>query len=146
MPILRLAYTTLFLIALLAVFELWSQVGGQSHLDLMPWYLKLVLGTGAAFACVKAAAAAVSHKNAWNGATLRWCGILLILLVCCGLASYYVHVYGEDDQDDDDQNTVNSALVLPAAAAMLPAGFGDRSLTVAALQTPAVRSCHNLLI
>ncbi len=146
MPILRLAYITLFLIALLAVFELWSQVGGQSHLDLMPWYLKLVLGAGAAFAVVKAANAAVSNKNAWNGATLRWCGILLILLVCCGLASYYVHVYGEDDQDDEDQNTVNSALVLPAAAA-IPAAFGDRSLTVAALQTAAaVRSCHNLLI
>jgi hypothetical protein len=143
MPILRLAYITLFLIALLAVFELWSQVGGQSHLDLMPWYLKLILGTGAAFACVKATAAAVSHKNAWNGATLRWCGILLILLVCCGVASYYVHVYGEDDQDDE-QDTVNSALVLPGAAAAIPAAFEARSLAIAAPDSFA--TCHNLLI
>src|ERR1035437_9599419 len=30
MPILRLAYSTQFLIALMAVFVLWSQVGGQS--------------------------------------------------------------------------------------------------------------------
>ena len=44
MPILRLAYTTQFLIALIAVFVLWSQVGGQSHIDLMPWYFKLGLG------------------------------------------------------------------------------------------------------
>ena len=58
MPILRLAYATQFLIALIAVFVLWSQVGGQSHLDLMPWYLKLCLGAGAAFAAVRASAAA----------------------------------------------------------------------------------------
>ncbi len=116
MPILRLAYITLFLIALLAVFTLWSQVGGQSHLDLMPWYLKLVLGVGAALAAVKASVAAVSNKNAWNGATLRWCGILLILLVGCGVASYYVHIYGEDDDQDNQDDTVNSALVVPAGA------------------------------
>jgi hypothetical protein len=36
MPILRLAYTTLYLIAIIAVFVVWSQVGGQGHLDLMP--------------------------------------------------------------------------------------------------------------
>ena len=30
MPILRLAYATQFLIALIAVFVLWSQVGGQA--------------------------------------------------------------------------------------------------------------------
>jgi hypothetical protein len=98
MPILRLAYTTQFLLALLAIFEAWSQIGGQSHLDLMPWYLKLVLGGGAAFATVKATAGAVSHERAWNGQTLRWAGILLVLLIGCGLASYYFHVYGEQDE------------------------------------------------
>jgi hypothetical protein len=97
----RLAYTTLFLIALLALFELWSQVGGQTHLDLMPWYLKLFLGTGAAFSVVKAAAAAVAGERTWNRQTLRWAGILLLLLVCCGMASYYVHLYGEKDEDED---------------------------------------------
>ena len=102
MPILRLAYTTLFLLALLAVFFLWSEVGGQSHLDLMPWYVKLVLGAGAAFSTVKATVAAVSHERAWNGQTLRWVGILSALLIGCGLASYYTHVYGEQDEEQDD--------------------------------------------
>ena len=104
MPILRLAYTTQFLVAVLAIFVLWSEVGGQSHLDLMPWYLKLGLGGGAAFAIVKATMAAVSHERGWNGQTLRWTGILLILLVGCGLASYYYHVYGEEDEDQDEQS------------------------------------------
>jgi hypothetical protein len=111
MPILRLAYTTQFLLALLAIFFLWSEVGGQSHLDLMPWYLKLGLGIGAAFASVKATMAAVSHERAWNGQTLRWTGILLILLIGCGLASYYVHLYGEEDEEQDDSATSTSLII-----------------------------------
>ena len=106
MPAFRLAYSTQFLIALIAIFVLWSQVGGQSHLDLMPWYLKLGLGVGAAFAVVKATIAAVDRENAWNAGTLRWFGILLALLIGCGLASYYYHVYGETDEDDDEDQTV----------------------------------------
>ena len=75
MHLLRLAYATQFLIALVAIFILWSQVGGQDHLDLIPWYIKLLLGAGAAFAIVKATAAAVSRDAAWNAVTLRWVGI-----------------------------------------------------------------------
>jgi hypothetical protein len=106
MQTLRLAYATQFLIAVIAVYVLWSQVGGQSHLDLMPWYVKLGLGAGAALAVVKATAAAVSQERAWNGRTLKWLGILLALLVGCGLASYYCHLYLEDNGDDQsDENT-----------------------------------------
>jgi hypothetical protein len=124
MPILRLAYSTLFLIALLAVFVVWSEVGGQTHLDLMPWYVKLGLGAGAAFATVKATAAAVGGANTWNGGTLRWVGILMALLVGCGLATYYVHVYGEvDEQDDEDSMT--SQLILGKGTAR-PAGVQMR--------------------
>jgi len=104
MPILRLAYATLFLIALIAVFVLWSQVGGQGHLDLVPWHLKLVLGAAAAFCVVKAAAGAVAGERAWNGKTLRWLGILMVLLAGCGLASYYAHLYNESDDDQEDDN------------------------------------------
>jgi len=105
MPTLRLAYAIEFLIALIAVFVLWSEVGGQSHLDLMPWYVKLGLGAGAAFAVVKATVAAVSQEHAWNGRTLKWSGILLVLLLGCGLASYYCHLYLEDDGDDQPDNS-----------------------------------------
>ena len=112
MHTIRLAYATEFLIAVIAVYELWSQVGGQSHLDLMPWYLKLGLGAGAALAVVKATEAAVSQERAWNGTTLKWLGILLVLLLACGLASYYAHLYLEDNGDDQrDDNT--AAWVMP---------------------------------
>jgi hypothetical protein len=128
MPILRLAYVTLFLIALLAVFVLWSEVGGQTHLDLMPWYLKFGLGLGAAFAVTKATAAAVGGTNAWNGGTLKWLGILAALMVGCGLASYYVHIYGEQDEDNSDDNMTSELILGSAAAGGLVAESSDRGV------------------
>ena len=113
MPILRLAYTTQFLIALIAVFVLWSQVGGQGHVDLVPWFIKLGLGAGAAFAIVKATAAAVSREPAWNGGTLKWFGILIALLIGCGLVTYYVHLYEESDEQDQQDDSGVSMLVAP---------------------------------
>ena len=121
MPILRLAYTTLFLIALLAVFESWSQVGG--HLDLLPWYLKLVLVTGAAFSVVKVAAAAVGSERVWNWQTLRWAGILLVLLIGCGLASYYAYLNLEEDEEEQQQSVSECGKTvsgLSAGAAQFP--------------------------
>jgi hypothetical protein len=114
MPILRLAYTALFLLALIAIFVLWAQVGVQSHLDLLPWYVKFTLGVAGAFAIVRATAAAVAGERGWNGHSVRWLGIALAVLFLCGLASYYAHVYLEDtDEGDDQQDTTVSRLVLP---------------------------------
>src|SRR4051794_36630400 len=113
MPILRLAYASQFLIALIAVFTLWSEVGGQSHLDLMPWYLKLGLGAGAALAVVNATRAAVDGPRGWNAGSLKWFGILLALLIGCGLASYYFHVYGESDEEQQDETVTSQAQLAP---------------------------------
>jgi uncharacterized membrane protein len=113
MHTLRLAYITLYSIALIAIYVLWSQVGGQSHLDAMPWYLKLVLGAGAALAAVKTAEAAVSAEHVWNGRTLKWFGILLVLLLGCGLASYYCHLYLEDNGDDESGDNTSVGWVMP---------------------------------
>ncbi|HWD00386.1 MAG TPA: hypothetical protein VG456_26700 [Candidatus Sulfopaludibacter sp.] len=110
MPILRLAYTTQFLVALIAIFLVWSEVGGQGHLDLMPWYLKLGLASGAAFSIVKATMAAVSRDAAWNGATLKWFGITMALLLLCGLTTYYYHVYGESDETGDGDSSISLVL------------------------------------
>jgi len=115
MHLVRLAYAAQFLLALIAVFVLWSEVGGQGHLDLVPWYIKLALGGGAAFAAVKATRHTVDSERSWNGKTLRWLGILAVLLAGCGLASYYAHLYLEDDEDDQQDE---SALSLPAPPAI----------------------------
>ena len=104
MPLLRLAYVALFLIALIAVFVAWDEVGGQSHLDALPWSVKLSLGAGAAFAAAKATSEAVAHDRAWNAATVKWCAILLFLLIGCGMASRYSHIYLEDDEPTDEES------------------------------------------
>ena len=143
MPLLRLAYTTLFLIALLAVFELWSQVGGQSHLDLMPWYLKLILGAGAAFTVVKVAAAAVAGERAWNRQTLRWAGILLALLIGCGLASYYAHLYLEEEEEE--QNVSGCDKRVPALTAANRSLTRKRTIAVAAPKAPKRKARRELV-
>ncbi len=124
MPILRLAYVAEFLLAIVAVFELWSQAGGQGHLDLLPWWLKIALGAGAALACVKATAAAVSSKQAWSGRTLRWCVLLVALLTGCGLSSWYAHLYLESGEDDDQQQE-EPVHITRAAAPRPNAGLPD---------------------
>jgi hypothetical protein len=105
MPLLRLAYATQFLIALIAIIVLWSQVGGQDHFDLTPWFLKLALSGAAAFVIVKATAAAVAREPAWNGGTLKWFGILLVILIACGLVTLWVH----NNLEDDDSGQSNSS-------------------------------------
>jgi predicted outer membrane lipoprotein len=114
MPILRLAYSTQFLIALMAVFVLWSQVGGQSHLDLLPWSVKLVLGLAAAYGVVRATAASVSGDRAWNGQAVRWLGFTLAVLAACGYATYYAHMNLEETDDaDQQQDTTISRMQIP---------------------------------
>src|SRR5215831_11786976 len=111
MPLIRLAYATQFLIAVMAIFVIWSQVGGQGHLDLVPWPVKLGLGVAAAYSVVRATAASVSGERAWNGQAVRWLGLTLALLAACGYASYYAHLNLEDtDEEDTQQDTTVSRL------------------------------------
>ena len=60
----------------------------------------------AAYSFVRATAAAASREQAWNGLTLRWSGILLAVLIACGIATYYYHLYYEEtDEGDEDAVT-----------------------------------------
>ena len=111
MPLLRLAYSTQFLIAVMAIFVIWAQVGGQGHLDLVPWPVKLGLGLAAAYGVVRTTAASVSGDRAWNGQAVRWLGLTLALLAACGYASYYAHLNLEEtDEEDPQQDTTVSRL------------------------------------
>src|SRR5579863_6152453 len=94
--LLRLAYVSEFLIALLAVLELWSQVGGQGHLDLMPWYTKLSLTVGLALVTVAGTAAAVSHTDPWNAKTIACVILGLMIVIGMAVATYYYHLHEND--------------------------------------------------
>jgi hypothetical protein len=101
----------------MAVFVLWSQVGGQSHLDLVHWSIKLGLGVAAAYGVVRATAASVSGDRAWNGHMVRWLGLTLAALAACGYASYYAHVNLEENDDSDQpQDTTVSRMAARTTA------------------------------
>jgi hypothetical protein len=105
MRLLRLAYAAEFFLILNAVFTAWSQIGGQGHLDLMPWYWKLALAMGLSFSCVKATAAAVEREQLWNSQTLKWIALVLLMAVLCGLVTYYYHLYEPEEEESEESVT-----------------------------------------
>ncbi len=110
---LRFAYAIELLLAVDAVFTLWSQVGGQGHLDLMPWWIKLLLGGGMSIACVLATAALVERERAFNTRFLAWIGAIILIGAAMGVITYYYHLHETYDDSDEDE---------PASAALLLAG------------------------
>jgi hypothetical protein len=107
---LRLAYAFEFLLALIAVFTAWSQIGGQGHLDLMQAYWKGLLGVGMAYTIVRMTDAAVGREKAWNVYTVAWLLATLLIAVGMAMATYYAHMHENDDEDSTDGNTVTSSL------------------------------------
>ena len=108
--LLRLAYVSEFLLALMAILELWSEVGGQGHLDLMPWYTKLFLTSALALVTVMGTVSAVSADRAWNTKTIAF--LLLALALAGGMAAvtYYYHVHESDTDSDSDKDVAISML------------------------------------
>jgi hypothetical protein len=96
---LRIAYTIQFVVTWMAVFPVWGQVGGQGHLDLMPWYSKLLLPAALSFATVKATAAAVRRDRIWNAHTSRWLAAALALVATMGILTYYEHLHEEVEDE-----------------------------------------------
>lgn len=89
----RLILVLEFLLAIIAVFTLWSQVGGQEDLDLVPWHLKLVLACSLAYAIVQATAAAMAEGSPWTGKTMGWLLAVVAIVIVMGALTYYYHVH-----------------------------------------------------
>ena len=106
---LRMAYAIEFLIALIAVFTVWSQVGGQGHMDLLPWYIKLACSVSLAWCSVRFTAALVEHEKAWNQHTMVWFTGIIIVVVAMGGITYYYHLHEVPDEPDTDDTTSTSA-------------------------------------
>jgi SNF family Na+-dependent transporter len=104
---LRIAYAVQFVVTLMSIFEVWAQVGGQGHLDLMPWYCKLLLAGLLSLATVKATAAAVNRDRFWNRWTSAWLAIILALIVAMGVLAYYEHLHEPDDEGDEPPSQIH---------------------------------------
>jgi len=104
--LLRVVYAIEFLMALVATLDVWREVGGQGHLDLMPWYVKFFLAVGLSGAVVKLTA--VSVGGCRRGLFL-WASIVVLFLVAGGLVTYYYHL--NEPADGEEEGTTLTASV-----------------------------------
>lgn len=105
---LRMAYALEFLIAMIAIFTVWSEVGGQGHMDLLPWFIKLGCSLSLAWCSVRFTAALVEHERAWNQHTLVWFTGMILIALAMGGITYYYHLHEVPDESDTDDTTSTS--------------------------------------
>jgi hypothetical protein len=110
---LRMAYALEFLLAMIAIFTVWSEVGGQGHMDLLPWYIKLGCSLSLAWCSVRFTAAIVEHEKAWNQHTAVWFMGLILVAIAMGSITYYYHLHEVPDEPDNEDNT-STSITVPA--------------------------------
>ncbi len=111
----RLAYVFEFLVALVAIFTAWSEVGGQAALDLMHWGWKLGLSLALAGAIIAYTAALSADESIWTLRSVRWLTAIIVLAAMMGCITYY-YVLQEETGDSDESGTISaypSSSVLP---------------------------------
>lgn len=101
---LRLLYVLEFLVALVAVFTAWSEVGGQATLDLMYWGWKLGLSLALASAIVAYTAAIVSEESIWTLRSTRWMTAIVLIAAAIGIVTYYYSLQLETTEPDETGN------------------------------------------
>ena len=118
---LRFGLAIEFLVALIAVTVAWEEIGGQGLLDLMPWYLKLLLISGVCWTFVRFTAA-VARPGKWlTRRSLCWLIAAVVLMAAMGLLTYYYYLHAPPDEPDDDDspNTALGIHARPPASAHL---------------------------
>ncbi len=90
-----------FLIAIDAVFTMWSEVGGQYDLDLMFWPWKLGLGLGASTLIVLITAQMARNGGTFTRRARVQASLLVLLALLAGVVTFYYHINEPADQNDD---------------------------------------------
>ena len=106
--LLRVLYVIEFLVAVIAIFHVWSELGG-AHLDYMAWYWKAAIGLPAAYVVVRITMAMVSDDAKRVRRMIAWGSVLVLLAVSAGLVTYYYHLNEPQDEENQDQQTVTPA-------------------------------------
>jgi len=114
---LRVAFALEFLVACIAVYVIWGEVGGQVHLDLMPWHWKLICGIGTAASIVGFTRAASARERVWHRKSFLWFVLVLAFAVLIAGLTVYTH----ETEPIDEENGSSSA----HARAIIP--FGGES-------------------
>jgi hypothetical protein len=114
--LLRLIYAFEFLIALVAIFTAWSEIGGQAALDLMHWGWKLGLSLALAGALVAYTAAVVAEDSLWTLRSARWFTAVVLVMIGMGVVTYF-YVLQEDAGESDESGTISALLARARVAA-----------------------------
>jgi hypothetical protein len=93
-----------FLIAIEAVITVWSEAGGQYHLDLMFWPWKLGIGIASAGLIVAITANLVRNDGQITRRALLFCSLLIAIFMLAGVVTYYYHLNEPVDQDEDQDD------------------------------------------
>jgi hypothetical protein len=109
--LLRLGYAIEFLIALMAIFTAWSEIGGQDALDLMFWGWKIGLSLSLAFAIVAYTATLVGSDSVWTLRSARWLTTIVLLIAAMAAVTYY-YVVQAPAGDTDEPAGVSTCLPL----------------------------------
>ena len=104
----RLVWTAEFLLALMAGMMAWSEIGGQVHLDMMPWYLKLLPLVAFAWAVVRFTMAIVRQSEPLRGRALAWLSAIVLAAAVMGAITWYYHMHEPLDDSDEDQGLSTS--------------------------------------
>lgn len=117
--LLRLAYVCEFLLALVAIFTAWSEIGGQSALDIMHWGWKLGLSLPLAGAVVAYTDELLKQEPIWTLRSARWLSIILILLLAMGIVTYYYALQVDNGDSEENGGNVSFSGLLYTTAAYL---------------------------
>lgn len=111
--LLRVLYVFEFLLALVAVFTAWSEVGGQAALDLMHWGWKLGLSLALSSAIVAYSIALETGETWWTVRSARWLMSILIICLAMGVVTYYYALQVDAGQSDEMGTTSLRSAPLP---------------------------------
>ena len=114
--LLRLAYVLEFLVAIIAIFTAWSEIGGQAALDLMHWGLKTGLSLVMAGSIVAYTEAIVTEESLWTPRASRRLTLLLLTGVAMGVVTYYYFTQEGNDDTDEPDSTQTSLMIIPQVA------------------------------
>jgi hypothetical protein len=107
---LRLALVLEYLIALQVGLSVWTEVGGQGHMDLLPWYLKLSCIAALAWCIVHFTVELIRQAAVWTARTRFWFGgIVLMAVIMAGITLWY-HLHEVSDEDTDETTAARSVL------------------------------------
>ena len=117
--LLRFAYACEFLLALIAIFTAWSEIGGEAALDLMHWGWKLGFAVVLAGGAVGYTAAIVGEERIMNARAARWLATILLVTIAMGVVTYYYAIEAEAGETDEPAGTVSISYPSMARASAL---------------------------